>query len=206
MYKNAYTDATAEFIVKHHPNTRPTDKNAYGRAFNTKMYRGYGNGPSPSDTYFYKDKDLKEYLKNEHLVHQGKSLTGKYNKTPLKSENDSDLDEPITQISNLPDLDEMLDVKNQAFKKLEDFANMDISRQSNYLNKNFIAKQIQHLNNWARKMESKLDTPEKRSIWQKIKALVYKAINKLTKLLGADDKLSQLELDTARTIGSLKNR
>ena len=55
-------------------------------------------------------------------------------------------------------------------------------------------------------MESKLDTPEKRSIWQKIKSLVYKAINKLTKLLGADDKLSQLELDTARTIGSLKNR
>ena len=213
MYKNAYTDAKAEFIVKHHPNTRPTDKNAYGRAFNTKMYRGYGNGPSPSDTYFYKDKDLKEYLKNEHLVHQGKSLTGKYNKTPLKSENDSDLDEPIIQTSNLPDLDEILDRKNQSVKNLENItdqinsiANMDISRQVKYLDKNFIAKQIQHLNNWARKMESKLNSPEKRSIWQKIKALVYKAINKLTKLLGADDKLTQLELDTAKTIGSLKNR
>ena len=80
---------------------------------------------------------------------------------------------------------------------------MDTSRQANYLNKNFIAKQIQHLNNWARKMESKLSSPEKRSIWQKIKALVFKAINKLTKLLGADDKLSQLELDTARNVSSL---
>ena len=52
-------------------------------------------------------------------------------------------------------------------------------------------------------MESKLNSPEKRSIWQKIKALVFKAINKLTKLLGADDKLSQLELDTARNVSSL---
>ena len=80
---------------------------------------------------------------------------------------------------------------------------MDISRQVKYMDKNFIAKQIQHLNNWARKMESKLDTPEKRSIWQKIKALVFKAINKLTKLLGADDKMTQLELDTARNVSSL---
>ena len=187
MYKDAYHSA------RYGANYDTTNK----REINTRVFRDYSDNSSLDPKY------LKHYLRNEHLVHQGKSLTGKYNKTPLKSENDSDLDEPITQASNLPDLDEIFDKSDQAVKKLEDLVNMDTSRQANYLNKNFIAKQIQHLNNWARKMESKLNSPEKRSIWQKIKALVFKAINKLTKLLGADDKLSQLELDTARNVSSL---
>ena len=196
MYKDAYRNARLG------ANYDTTNK----REINTRVFRDYSDNSSLDPKY------LKYYLRNEHLVHQGKSLTGKYNKTPLKSENDSDLDEPITQTqpSNLPDLDEILDRKNQSVKNLENItgqinsiANMDMSRQVKYMDKNFIAKQIQHLNNWARKMESKLDTPEKRSIWQKIKALVYKAINKLTKLLGADDKMSQLELDNARQVSSL---
>ena len=193
MYKDAYS--SARFGARYGIN---------GREINTRLYRDYSNNSSLDP------KNLKHYLRGEHLIHQGKSLTGKYNNTVLKSKNDSDLDEPIPQTSNLPNLDEILDRKNQSIKDLDNItdqinsiANMDISRQVKYMDKNFIAKQIQHLNNWARKMESKLDSPEKRSIWQKIKALVYKAINKLTKLLGADDKMTQLELDTARNVSSL---
>ena len=47
-------------------------------------------------------------------------------------------------------------------------------------------------------MESKLNSPEKRSIWQKIKAVVFKIIQKLTKMLGADNTMRKDELITAR--------
>lgn len=67
-------------------------------------------------------------------------------------------------------------------------------RMANYANKNFIAKQIQRLHSWAAKKESQLNTPEKRGIWQKIKAAVYKAIQKLTKMLGADPNMSHAEV------------
>ena len=36
---------------------------------------------------------------------------------------------------------------------------ISLKRIENYKNKNFIAKQIQRLNNWARSMESKLNSP-----------------------------------------------
>ena len=76
----------------------------------------------------------------------------------------------------------------------DDELSSNFIRSHNYVNKNFIAKQIQRLHSWAKKMESKLDTPEKRGIWQKIKAAVFKAIQKLTKMLGADPNMSHAEV------------
>ena len=89
---------------------------------------------------------------------------------------------------------------NKITGKYKDDPGLGISlkRIENYKNKNFIAKQIQRLNNWARSMESKLNAPEKRGIWQKIKAVVFKIIQKLTKMLGADNTMRKDELITAR--------
>ena len=76
----------------------------------------------------------------------------------------------------------------------DDELSSNFIRSHNYVNKNFIAKQIQRLHSWAAKKESQLNTPEKRGIWQKIKAAVYKAIQKLTKMLGADPNMSHAEV------------
>ena len=104
-------------------------------------------------------------------------------------ENDDEAEEEFKK--DYPDVYKFVSKMSNAS---DDELSSNFIRSHNYVNKNFIAKQIQRLHSWAKKMESKLDTPEKRGIWQKIKAAVFKAIQKLTKMLGADPNMSHAEV------------